>query len=163
MDVESVLTQMEELLARASRVPLTSRVVVDEAGFYELIQALRKAMPGNLGEASRILRERESIVESARREAQSMVEQAQVYAARLVSESQVVRDASARAERMLAEARDRALEIHEGARQYADRVLEDLERELGRVTDNVKRNREELLGRAMRAAASHSGASGRTG
>lgn len=163
MDVDDVLTQMEDLLARASRVPLTSRVVVDEAGFYGLIQALRQAMPGNLGEASRVLREREGIVETARREAQSMVEQAQVYAERLVSESQVVRDAGVRAEKVLAEARDRALQIHEGARQYADRVLEDLERELGRVADNVKRNREELLGRAMRAAGSHSGVPGRTG
>jgi hypothetical protein len=66
-DVEAKLHQLERLVAEAKAVPLSASVMVNRAEIDGLVDDLREALPDELTQARWVVKERDEILERARR------------------------------------------------------------------------------------------------
>lgn len=142
--IDLLIEQMEALVLEGTRVPLTSRVVLDAEELLNLLELIRQTLPEELAEARRIVSERNVLVNDAREEADNLIAQAHEMAAKLTQESAIMLDAQDRADDLTERATQTAQEIRLRAVEYADEVLERLEQHVDRTLDTVRRHREDL-------------------
>ncbi len=64
-----LLDQLEEMVGVSKRVPFSHRVMVEEDEFAELVEQLRLAIPSEVKQAQRVIRDRERIIAEAQQEA----------------------------------------------------------------------------------------------
>ena len=93
-DTRSCLLQLQELLENARAMPLMSASVsVNRDEFGALLHEAIDGLPEELREARWLLKERDDVLERARREADRLVEAARVRAERMVEKNEIVREA----------------------------------------------------------------------
>ncbi len=144
VDIFALLDRLEDLLANATRVPLTGKVMVDPDEALAVVDEMRELLPEEIRQAGRVTEEKERILEAARAEAEALVRDAKVYAGQLTDESAIARDAQEKAEEAIEQAKRVAREIRAGALDYAEDVLHKVEQSLERAYTTVKKSREEL-------------------
>ncbi len=144
MDVLTLLERLDTYLQECSHLPLVGKLLVDEDEVFDLIDALQAAIPQEFERANWVLREREQIIQEARKEAQEMIKDAQGQIASWASEHAIVKEARDQAEELVSQAQSVAGEIHFGAREYADSLMQDIENILVEILEKVRQNRAEL-------------------
>jgi cell division septum initiation protein DivIVA len=144
LDVMALLDRLENLVASSARIPLTGKIVTDEETIYGIIDDIRASLPEELKQAKLVVKERERLVDDARRDAEDMVKDAQSKIGELAREQVVVQEASRQAQEIIDKARAVAQEITDGAKGYADEVMGDLLATLERVAQSTKLGQEEL-------------------
>ncbi len=144
MDVLALLDKLDGYLSECSRMPLVGKLLVDEDEVFNIIDDLRAALPQELEQAKWLLKERERILQEARKESDDIVKDAQGQIATLASESIISKEARAQADELMDRARDVAQEINAGAREYADDVMAKVEECLSDLIDRVRGGRREL-------------------
>ncbi len=137
MDIFARLEMLEDLVARARKLPLSSSVVINEAEFYDMLDDIRATLPGELKTARIITKEKERIIADAEREAQEIVERAQKEADRLVQETSIMEEARLERAHMLDEAQREAKQIVLEAEDYADNIFGELEAQLLDVSQSI--------------------------
>ena len=120
-------------------MPLTNKVVIDEAAALDLIDQLRVAVPEEVRQARRISQDAERILERAQEDADRIIARAQEQAAFLIEERELTRAAEIRSQEILAEGQRQAEEIRRGADEYAASVLVKLEGECVKALQSIKR------------------------
>jgi len=143
-DLLQLLDEVDALLSRSKRVPLTGIVMVDEDQIFSLMDEIRNALPEEIRKAKWLSLERDRILEEARREAMELVQNAQDRVRELAEETAVAREAELRAREITEQAERIAAEIREGAFAYADDLLASVEEYLQECVETLKRNRREL-------------------
>lgn len=147
VDILYLLDQLEEVLGGGSRVPLTSRTLVDEQEILDILDQIRVSIPDELKAAKRLTQERDQVIADAQLEADRITHQAEVQAAEQVAQHNVVLEA----ERRAADIEDRALHQAEETRREADayayRVLQKLRDQIAQVAQTVDRGMSELESR----------------
>ena len=123
MDVMELLDRLEAMASEAKRVPLTAKIMLEEAELFDLIEALRQQMPQELTQAKWVVRDRERVLAEARTEAERIIGQAKDYVSGLASQSEVLRAAEEKARETLAKANNEAAEITIQAHDYAQEIL----------------------------------------
>ena len=118
MDVLNLLERLDTYLQECSRLPLVGKIVVDEDEVFDLIDALQAAIPQEFERANWVLKEREQILQEARKEAQEIIRDAQSQIAARASEHLIAKEARLQAEQLIAQAKSVAEEINYGAREY---------------------------------------------
>lgn len=154
-DLFVLIRDFEEFVNSAARLPLTSKVILDEDDVYAFLDHLRQLLPEELDRARRLLAERDRLLQQARSEAESMVRQTESYIERLTREAEITRKAEEHARRILAQAEARAREIRASANAYAEDLLERVGGVLRKAMAAVEEGRQEL--RATLAAAGAGG------
>jgi cell division septum initiation protein DivIVA len=144
MDVLALLDKLDGYLSECSRMPLVGKLLVDEDEVFGIIDDLRAALPQELEQAKWLLKERERILQEARKEAEDIVKDAQGQIASLASESIIAKEARAQADELMDRAREVAQEINAGAREYADDVMKKVEECLADLLSQVQAGRREL-------------------
>ncbi|MGE5578808.1 MAG: ATPase [Bacillota bacterium] len=144
MDVLALLDKLDGYLSECSRMPLVGKLLVDEDEVFGIIDDLRAALPQELEQAKWLLKERERILQEARKEAEDIVKDAQGQIASLASESIIAKEARAQADELMDRAREVAQEINAGAREYADDVMKRVEDCLSDLLSRVQAGRREL-------------------
>ena len=165
MDLMRLIDRLEGLVSSGTRIPMTSRAIIDEQEFLDLVDQIRVAYPEELRRAKKLNQEQERLLGQAQAEAERIVGSAREQVASLVSNSEVVALARQQADELLAEANERAAEIRNDADAYAIEVLSRLEGELQRLLAQIRKGRA-LLERGGQDAAwpeSSSAASGSAG
>lgn len=147
MDVESLLSQMEHLLAEARPVPLSASVMVNRNDFDELIKELRTELPEELRQSRWVIKERDEVLAQASREAEQVRADAEQERDRLVGEEEVVRAAQREAERIIDDAREQARNLRLEAEDYVDGKLATFEITLQKTLKAVEKGRDRLRGR----------------
>ena len=147
MDVESLLTKMEQLLAEARPVPLSASVMVNRHDFDELISQLRSGLPEELRQSRWVIKERDDVLAQATRESEQLLEDAERERDRLLGEEEVVRAARREADRILEEAREAARTLRLEAEDYVDGKLATFEITLHKTLQAVSKGRDRLRGR----------------
>lgn len=147
MDVESHISQLEQLVAEARPVPLSASVMVNRKDVDELLAALRGALPEEIRQARWVLKERDDLVAQGQRESEQMILDARAEQSRLVSETEVVRQSHREAERIVEEAREQARVLRLEAEDYVDSKLASFEIVLQKTMQTVEKGRERLRGR----------------
>jgi hypothetical protein len=146
-DVHSKLDELAELIGSAKSVPLSASCVVNRAEVVALVEEVRGLLPGELEQASGVLRERSDVVAEGEAEAARIIEQAKADRARLVSRAEVAIEAERQAERTLADARQQAATMRAEVEDYVDGKLANFEVVLHKTIAAVERGREKLRGR----------------
>lgn len=144
MDVVTLLDRLEETIADGTRIPLTAKVMLDEDALYAILDDIRMSIPDELKQAKLMVRERERLIEEARRDAETIIQDARTQAEKMALESNIVQEANRVANETVAKARQDAGEITSGALRYADDVLESLLGNLDRLQDAVRQNQTEI-------------------
>jgi cell division septum initiation protein DivIVA len=147
MDVLVLIDKLDDLVHNARPVPLTDQVRVDREEIYDLLDQMRATIPEEIKQARWIVKERQEMIEEAKREAERVVREAREQQARLVSDEEVTKQAERAADEIVEDARTREREIRLGAEDYADEILNTLEVNLQKFTAAVQRGRDRLAGR----------------
>lgn len=133
-----LVDRLEAVVNSGWRMPMTSRVQIDERDVLDVLDLMRTTVPEEIKQARRINQEREKILAQAQTEANRLVTQAQERVERLVSEDNVLQLAEQRARDIVARAEQDAEEVRRGADDYALDMLDRLEVELDRVRGSVR-------------------------
>ena len=139
-----LLDRLEEALVTGSRVPMTSRILVDEQECLDIIDQLRVALPRELKDSRRVLEERDQLLGQAQEETERVIRAAESKAGRLLEEHALVRAANARAESIEERAEQDAQEIRQEAEQYAQGLLQRVQERLDQALNGVKAGLREL-------------------
>jgi hypothetical protein len=131
------LQQLEELVAEAKSMPLSTSVLVNREEVLELIQEMRATMPEEIKQARWVVKDREQLLTKARKDAEGIVQQALDEQRRLVEQEEVVRASTREAERILEEARDQARQMRLEAEDYIDQKLAAFEATLTRTMEQI--------------------------
>jgi F0F1-type ATP synthase membrane subunit b/b' len=143
-DTQTLLLRLQELLENARAMPLSASVMVNRDEFGDLLHDALEGLPDELREARWLLKERDEVIERARREAERIIEAARVRAERMVERTEVVREARRTAEEIIEDAERTAGQMRNEAEDYVDRKLAAFEVVLDRTMQAVQKGRERL-------------------
>lgn len=148
MDILYLLDQLEEVLGAGSRLPLTSRTLVDEQEILDILDQIRVSIPDELKAARRLTQERDQVIADAHADAERILREAETQAMERVADHQLVRSAESRAADVEDRAMRQAADIRREADAYAYRVLQKLREQIGQIAQTVDRGVAELGTRA---------------
>jgi cell division septum initiation protein DivIVA len=153
VDISTRLQQIVELVEQAKSMPLSASVLVNKEEILEQLEAAKNELPDEIKQARWVVKDREELLDKARRGGEALVQRAREEQVRLVSEQEVVRTSQDEAERILSDAREQARQIRLEAEDYVDAklaqfeiALEKVYAELARSIAQVQRGREKLRG-----------------
>jgi cell division septum initiation protein DivIVA len=151
VDILYLLDQLEEVLGAGSRLPLTSRTLVDEQEILDILDQIRVSIPDELTAARRLTQDRDQIMADAQAEVERILRDADVQAANRVADHSLVRAAELRAADIEDRALHQAAEVRREADAYAQRVLQKLREQIAQVAQTVDRGLAELETRELRS------------
>lgn len=146
MDVDTVLTRLEALVRDARAVPMSASCMVHRDDVLDLIEDARRSLPNQLGEAQKILTQRDGVIGEAREQAKTIIDAAYVEQSRLVSQDEVSRQAQIEGERIVHEAQLDAESKQKDVDDYVDGKLANFEIVLEKTLRAVQRGRDKIRG-----------------
>jgi cell division septum initiation protein DivIVA len=149
VDVRAKLAEVRRAVEQARSMPMSASAVVNRAEMLEMLDELASTLDHALGDADRILRQREEVVDEGRREAELIIADARNERDHMASDTEVFRIAKRRADEVLAEAQRDAEGLRKETDDYVDGKLATFEITLERTIEAVKRGRERLAGRTQ--------------
>ena len=144
MEIFTLLENLEEILEAGTKVPFSTKVMVDAEELREIIEDIRLKLPDELKQAKWVKEERQRIISDAELEAQKVLKETEGKIINLVDEHEITKKALAQKEEIIENANKVSKEISEGTREYADNILEKVENVLRETMDIVHNNRSEL-------------------
>ena len=144
MNIEGIIDELENLLLDASHLPFTSKRLLEEDDVVKLLDELREKLPGELAEASRIVAEKQRILEQAQEEGQKIIDQAKAYANKLTDENVIAKQAQEQSSDIVSQAHKEAGNLRNDAVIYADSVFKHLEGQIERALEVVRQGHSEL-------------------
>jgi hypothetical protein len=107
VDILYLVDRLEELVGVGKRVPFSGRVMVEEEQFLALVDQLRIAVPNEIKQAQRVIREREHIIAGAQDEASRILDAAKKRAEYFVSQEGILNEARQQGESILVQAEEK--------------------------------------------------------
>jgi len=138
MDILYLVDELESRLTEGRRIPLTSKLVIDEEECFDIINEMRSRIPEEVKQARRTERERERIIAQAHEEAERIVILAKERADEVLDEQEITRGAEARAGIIIERAQQEAAKIKADADDYVIAVLSGLESQLSGLLTTVQ-------------------------
>jgi cell division septum initiation protein DivIVA len=138
MDILYLIDELESRLTEGQRIPLTSRVIIDEEECFDIINEMRSRIPEEVRQAKRTEREKERIIAQAHEEAERIVALAREQALEVLGEQEILRVAEDRAQTIVERAQHEADKVKTEADDYVIAVLSHLESQLGGLLTTVQ-------------------------
>ena len=152
MEILQLVDQLEDVLNRGLRVPLTSSLMVNEEDCLRLIDQMRISVPSAIKEGERMLSERDRILAEARAEAARVIHEAEALAEEMVGEQHVLMLADTRARDLEEQGYQKALSMVQQAEEYVIGLLQlmsgHLTSAVGEVENGLRTMQEERSGDA---------------
>jgi cell division septum initiation protein DivIVA len=146
MDAFEIVDRIEEFLDKSKRIPFSSNIIVNETEIYDLLDELRNILPEELKQSRWIVKERENMIEEAKRYSDKIIREAKEKAEVLVSETEVLKNATRKSEELMSAVEARARTIRLEAEDYADEKLANLEAILHKLLTTIEKGREQFRG-----------------
>jgi hypothetical protein len=137
MQLTELLDQLEDTIASAYYVPLTTKAVVDQAACLDLLDKIRAALPAEIAEAQRLKASRERILAQAEAEAEDLRRMGREKLEQATAESEAVRLARVRADQIVEEGERQAREMAAAAVEYSTSVYNKLEEDLNGLLEEL--------------------------
>jgi len=145
MTVDVILEQLDEMIDKALRLPLSGgKCLLPADQLRDCIDGLRANLPNEFKQAKAIVNDRAEIIATARKEAEGMVRAAVERARRLVQEEEIVRQAQEKSTEMLAQAQQKSREMRRSAFDYSEDMLKRTEEALAQRLTEVRTVRQSL-------------------
>ncbi|MGH2457932.1 MAG: hypothetical protein ACRDIY_03595 [Chloroflexota bacterium] len=139
-------------MSSGTRLPLSSRTIVDEQEFLDIIDQLRVTVPAEIKEARKMSQEKDRVILQAEDEADKIINAARERATLMLQENELTHLAEEQARQVMDRAEREAENIRHGADVYALEVLNGIENELTRLLATVRKGRATLDRSAHHAA-----------
>ena len=144
MDIMYLVDRLEALVNSSRRVPLSSRVMIEEEELLALVEQLRQTIPAEIKQGKRLLQDRDRIIESAQSEADKIVSMARERAEYMINQDNVYYMAKERGEQVLTDAERDASATRQEIEEYAVAVLGNLAHQLQSQLHQVENGLSEL-------------------
>ena len=144
MDVLQLIDKLEQLVNSGTRLPLSSRTVIDEQEFLDIIDQLRIMVPDEIKQARRVSSERDRVMNDAEAAAEKIIGEAEERVRQMLEDSEITRLAELTARQIVGEAEANAEQVRRGADEYAMDVLAGLENEMTKLLVTVRKGRATL-------------------
>jgi F0F1-type ATP synthase membrane subunit b/b' len=142
VDIFYLLDRLEELVSLGKRVPFYGKVMVEENEFLALVDQLRIAVPNEVKQAQRVIRERQAVIAEAHEEAARILDAARKRAEYFVSQEGILNEARLKGEQILQDAHDKRNrvmgEIDAYALEQFDRVQEAMRNGLALIDESLE-------------------------
>lgn len=149
MDIMYLVDRLEALVNSSRRVPLSSRVMIEEEEILAIVEQLRQTVPNEIKQARRVLQERDQILKQAQSEAERIVGMARERAEYMINNDGLTTMAKERGEQLLNDAQRDANATRQEIEQYAIEVLGTLEQQLQLQLHQVRNGLQELQGHQL--------------
>ena len=140
MKTEKLLEDLEVLIESSSRIPMTTKRMVEEDEIMRIIDSIQESLPLELEESRRIVADKDKVLADAQRQAETLIDQAKDYIAKLTAEKQ----AQEQANQIINAANQSSDELKASSIQYAGDVLKYVENNLEKTLESLRQNRESL-------------------
>jgi hypothetical protein len=147
VDILHLIDRLEELVAEARRMPIGQGVVVDRRRLLELVDQMRSTVPWEVKEADRIVKEKEDIIEEARREGDGIIHRAELEAQEKLDETTILQAAEREASATIARAEGRSQQLLDEAQLQVQARLRQAEQAATNQMDEADRYALEMLRR----------------
>ena len=144
MNALEIIDRIEELLDGSKRIPFSANIVINGDEMYDLIEELRTVMPEEFKQSRWIVKERENMIEEAKKQADKIIRNSQEKADTLVGETEIMKRATRKSEEMMSSIEARARTIRLEAEDYADEKLANLEAVLHKLLNSIEKGREQF-------------------
>ncbi len=131
MDVDFLIDRLERYITEDCPRFLGNRMVNEEEARSYLAQ-LRQAVPEEIEQARRVVREGDAVIEAARQEAERIIGKAREEGERMAASHQFVVDAQRQAKMIVQEAYQKSERLQADADEYVFNSLSQLQAELTR-------------------------------
>jgi vacuolar-type H+-ATPase subunit H len=146
MDIMYLVDRLEALVNSSRRVPLSSRIMLEEEDVLAIVEQMRQTIPNEIKQARRVLQDREQILKQAQSEAEKIVTMARERAEYMINNEGILNMAKERGEQVLSDAQRDAQDTRSEIEQYAVEVLGTLEQQLQLQLHQVRNGLQELAG-----------------
>lgn len=147
-DILYLIDQLEELVSIGKRVPMSRRVMVEEADFLSIVDQLRVSLPNEIKQAQRVIKEREHIIGEAQDEASRIIQKARDRAETMVSQHVITDEARQRGEEVLRNAEEEQMrtrgELDVYTMEQLQLVEDSVRRGMAMMEDAVERTLDEI-------------------
>jgi cell division septum initiation protein DivIVA len=153
VDILYLVDRLEELLNTGTRVPLSSKTMVNEDEILDIVDQMRIALPEEVKQARKTTQDRDRLMAQAHEESERMVLVAKQEAAKILSDARdeadriqksskddaerLQKNAKEEAARLEQEAKIAAMATRQGADSYASEVLTNLKVHLEQIGRQV--------------------------
>ena len=144
MEIFTLLENLENLLEDSTKIPFSSKVLVDRDELSEIVENIRLKLPDEIRQAKWVKEERQRIIADAQKEADNIVKDAEIKIVSMIDDHEITRQALSQKEEIIEAADKVSREISMGTREYADSLLERLEEILKETQMVISSNRREL-------------------
>ncbi len=125
--IYALIDELREEVELSKNALFSKNKAMDPDFVNSVLDDMKVALDEALEESSKVLAERDSIIDKANRDAEAILRDANLNAKKLVSESDITKNAQDQAQQLVEKARARAAEIKKSAYEYADDVFSDLD------------------------------------
>lgn len=139
-----LIERLEQLVNSGTRLPLSSRTIIDEQEFLDIIDQLRVTVPEEIKQARKLSQEKDRVILQAEGEADKILNAAREQAAMMLQENELVRLAEDQARQIVETAQQEAEDVRHGADVYVLDVLGGLDNELTKLLATVRKGRATL-------------------
>ena len=146
LDIMFLIDRLEALVNSSRRVPLSSRIMLEEEEILAIVEQMRQTVPNELKQARKVLQDREQVLKAAQGEAEKIVTMARERAEYMINQEGVFHLAKERGEQMLSDAQRDAQTTRQEIEQYAIEVLGNLEQQLQLQLHQIRNGLQELQG-----------------
>ena len=131
--VMTLLDDLEEILANASKVPFSEKAIVDSDEIRSIVDDIRLSMPKDIQQAKWVKDEQDRILNKARGEYDKVIIAAKKQAEYLVENDIIKKEAEKRADALISEAENHSRYIKLRSYEYVDKLLFDMQNDIAKV------------------------------
>ena len=131
--VMTLLDDLEEILANASKVPYSEKAIVDSDEIRSIVDDIRLSMPKDIKQAKWVKDEQDRILNEARGEYDKVIIAAKKQAEYLVENDIIKKEAEKRADALISEAENHSRYIKLRSYEYVDKLLFDMQNDIAKV------------------------------
>jgi len=144
MDALELIDKLEETISKSRKIPFSSNFIINENEIYEILDELKSIIPEEFKQARWIVKERENMLEEAKRQSVKIIRDAEEKAGHILSESEIMKNAVKKAEEIISIAEAKARTVRLEAEDYADEKLASLEAVIYKILSSLEKNREQF-------------------
>ena len=144
MDTIELIDKLEEIIGKSRKIPFSSNFIINENEIYEILDELRNVMPEEFKQAKWIVKERENMLEEAKRQAGRILGEAEEKAEEMISQSEIMKNAVKKSDEIISLSEAKARTLRLGAEDYSDEKLANLEAVVYKILSAVEKGREQF-------------------
>lgn len=142
---EGLIEELNQIVLTAKKAPLNSQdIVLNKAKMISVVEKLKANFPPEFREASKIVRERDYILQSAKTYAENIMDEATARAQQAIGESDIVQKSQEKANAIMKEAEAYYTKLEYEARLVSYNILRDVNTQLTNGVDIVRSKMQEL-------------------